>query len=481
MDFRGVLHCLGWTVIIFAGGMMLASVGGFIMREYTAGWIYAQSAILIGFIGGALTLSTRQLRGNFEKRECILYVAMVWPLLAVLGSIPLYWSEPAMGEFASVFEAVSGITTTGATVLAAPEEVARTTLLWRALLQWQGGFLTIVLVVVVMSHLNIGGLEIFQKVVPSGEGAAIPNRLAQTAKDLALVYTLFTALCGFALWFAGMPGFDAFCHALSTLSTGGFSTHSDGVANFANPLIETTLIVFMFVGSLNFTLHWGLVQGRWWVYGRNRELKYLIYILIVSLPVVAFLALNDSHVGVLREMRAGLFVIVSMLSTTGYVSTYDLSSLGYPVVLVAFLVMVGGATGSTAGGLKLLRIAVLIKQSIRELRRLTHLHVVVGVRFGRQRLGEHAIGSVWAFFFVFILCLAALTIALAFVGMPVEAAMLAAVSALSNAGPALNVLDPAGYVDLSKSAQIWLCLGMIFGRVELLALFTLLNPSYWRG
>ena len=473
MKLLSVLNILGWTLLLFSGAMAGTAVGGIAFGEVLQGWKFLQSAALVGFFAGCMVLSTRGRAGEFGKHESYVFVVLVWPLLAVAGAMPIYLTTPHFGFFPSYFEAVSGLTTTGATMFDLPDAAPGTVLLWRALMQWLGGFLSIVLVVVILTHLNIGGLEIFQNALPSGEGRALSARLAQTAKDLSLVYVIITFLCALALFIAGMSGFDAICHALSTISTGGFSTRFGGIASYNNGWIELVLIIFMLVASLNFTLHWGLFQGRWWNYARNREARYLIYVLIASLLIFAVFLFARGSGRFDTDLRDGTFAIVSMISTTGYFSTSDLRNLPVPVVMFGLLVALGGATGSTTGGLKLLRLAILLKHALRELQRLSHPHGVVSVKFGRRRLTENAIGSIWAYFFLLILVLAGLTLVVSLTGVDTDVAMSASLAALSNAGPFLELIAPSGYFDLPLPAQVYLTVGMILGADRVVGFFHL--------
>jgi trk system potassium uptake protein TrkH len=481
VNLRSVFNFVGWALLILAVAMLLNALAGVIFQEYAAAWVFAQSAVLIGFLGGGFVLSTRGEGSAFDRQESYVFLVVIWPLLGLASALPLYLSAPIIGGYGSIFEAISGITTTGATVFTSPEDLLQTILLWRAMTQWLGGFLTIVLVVVVLTHLNIGGLEIFQNVIPSGEGGQLSERLLRTARDIIPVYGVMTIACLFALMLSGMPGFDALCHAMSTISTGGFSTHSQGIVAFPGVWIELSLMLFMIVGSVNFTLHWGLLHGRWWVYKRNREFKYLLMTIAAGIVVVPLFAGAVGELAFWTSFHHSVFAVISMITTTGYFSTANISSLGVPVILLAVLAIVGASTGSTAGGLKLLRFVILLKQAIRELHRLAHPHGVVSIKFGRQRLSENAIGSVWAYFFVLILVLAASTLLVTLSGVEIETAMAASMAALANTGPVLTVVDAGGYSSLPPETQILLCVVMILGRIELLAFFTLFNPSYWKN
>ena len=403
-------------------------------------------------------------------------------MLAAVGAIPLYFATPVLTPLDAIFEATSGLTTTGATIMPKLEWVSDAVLLWRAMLQWLGGFLSVLLVLVLLSHLAVGGLEIFQNAIPSGEGSSLPERMAQTAKDLFWVYVLLTALCVALLWAAGMGGFDALAHGFSTLSTGGFSTRDGGIAAFDNLWIEIVMMVFMIVGALNFSLHWALFQGRAEYYLRNRELRYLFAAILAAIVFVVAWTWLGEGAAFTTALRHGAFAVVSALTTSGFSNADVTWHLMLPPVLVIGLVLAGGATGSTSGGIKMLRLAILAKQTRRELARLSHPHSVVSMRFGRRHIEDSAIWSVWSHFFVLVVAIAVLTVLLSLYGLSPTVSLAATIATLANAGPVMTWIEPLApsIAVMPSEAKGLLCLSMVLGRIELLALLTLFIPAYWR-
>ena len=487
MSYTNVFHCLGWAVVLIAVLMILPALTAMLDGDTALAWTFAASAVLSGFFGAGFALATRDGAGGFGRREGFMFLVLIWLVLALFGAIPFHFSGYPGRPIDAFFEAISGLTTTGATVFSGLEDMPPAILLWRALLQWGGGLLSIVLAVSLVSHLGIGGMEAYQSALPRGEGASLPARVLQTAQDLFWIYVLLTLLGALALWAAGMSAFEALCHAFTALSTGGFSTRDSGIAAFGSPAIELVLIVIMLLGAINFTLHWAAFNGRFRVIRDNAELQYLSFavaFLIVAIVVFSMIDRAEGHV--VAEIRENAFMAISALTTTGFRSgRSETAAIALPMlapILIIGLVLVGGATGSTTGGIRLMRVAVLFKQAQRELLRLSHPHGVHPLRLGKVRVDNPIVWSVWSFFFILILILAATALALAFFGLAPDVALTAAVLALSNAGPFLHTVAPEApvYADMADGAKYTLALAMWAGRVELLALLSLLNPAYWR-
>ena len=487
MSYTSVVHCLGWAVVLLAALMILPALTAMLDGNTALAWTFAASAVLSGFFGAGFAMATRREAGQFGKREGFMFLVLVWLVLALFGAIPLHFSGLPGRPIDAFFEAISGLTTTGATVFEGLEEMPPAILLWRALLQWSGGLLSIVLAVSLVSHLGIGGMEAFQSALPRGEGASLPARMLQTAQDLFWIYVLLTLFGALALWAVGMSAFDALCHAFTALSTGGFSTRDGGIAAYNNPLIELALMAIMILGAVNFTLHWAAFNGRFRVFRENAEVHYLT----VAVTFLVFAGIVSSLIGgterpFVIELREVIFMAVSALTTTGFGNGQPgaggLIAPALAPILIIGLVLVGGATGSTTGGMRLMRVAVLFKQAQRELLRLSHPHGVRPLRLGKIRVQNPVIWSVWSFFFILILVLSATALALAFFELPADVAVAAAVLAISNAGPFLHSIAPEApsYADMPDGAKYVLALGMLAGRVELLALLSLLNPAYWR-
>lgn len=486
MSYTSVVHCLGWSVLLLAALMIFPALTAMFEGTPHLAWTFGASAVLSGFFGGGFALATRQSGGEFGKREAFMFLVLVWLVLAFFGAIPLHFSGIPLHPIDAYFESISGLTTTGATTFVGLEAMSPAILLWRALLQWAGGFLTIVLAVSLIAHLGVGGMGALQSTLPRGEGGSLPARILQTTRDLLWIYLLLTLIGALALWGAGMSAFEGLCHAFSGISTGGFSTHDDGIAGFGAPLVELVLMIIMLIGAVNFTLHWAAFNGQLRVFRENID----VYYLSVTLAILTFSFLlvslwRGEGDDFLSTFRVEIFTTISALTTSGFSNgpirgPTAVATVVPPVVIVG-LILAGGSFASTTGGIRLNRIAMLFKQAQRELSRLTFPHGIRVLRLGTQRVENSIIWSVWGYFFGFILALVAIALALAFFELEASAAIAAATVIISNAGPLLHAIVPEApkFVEMSEGAKITLIIGMLAGRVELLALLSLLNPAFW--
>ena len=477
-----VVNSFGQAVLVLA--VLMAITGAFAIYADGAGasMAFLLSALMSAFFGGGLMLSTASRRRDLNKQESYFLLFLYWLGLPPLAALPFWlgpWSLPAEQ---ALFEAVSALTTTGFTVLTEQDGMARSLLLWRALLQWAGGLMTVVLMVVLLVSLRVGGLQLFRNAMPHGEGGgSIPDRLLATARDLLPVYAGFTAVCAICLWIAGMSGFDALCTALATLSTGGFVT-AGASAEMARPLVQFVLVVFMIVAAVNLTSLWALVHRRPRPFRRDPEARYLAWTMAILACLLFALLLSVSDAGLVSAFRQAVFLTVSGMTTTAFL---DPTAKDWPLispVLVIGLLFVGASTASTSGGMRLLRIAVLFKQARRELYRLNHPHGVLPMRIGEQRIDDRAIWGVWSYFFALVTFTALVAMALAGLGLGPTGAIAAAVVALTNAGPFAAILSSEfGLVaDLPVACRAVLILAMLAARLELLTLLIVFYPSYWR-
>ena len=482
MSFPAVAFGLSW--LLLAEAALLVPLIAFALAVGEGPMVLAGLAavLLTGFVGAALVLSTRGVALRFGKHEAYLLIVLAWPVLALFGTLPWLLAPLGISALDAFFSTMSALTTTGAWVLPPPSQLPRTALLWFGLLQWGGGLLTVVFAVALMTYLGIGGLDLFRSALPRGEGTAPLQRFWHAARDLGGVYVAITLGGTMLLWLSGLSAFDALCHAFGAISTGGFTTFDGGVASMDNWSGETVLMALMLVGTLNFTTVWAVGIGRVRALERDPELRYLLA--LVAIVGVAILAplLGEGWHGLGSRLHASLFAAISAISTTGY--TIQAPTVWHdhaPVLLIALLLL-GGCAGSTAGGLKLMRLAILFKHSYRELVRLSHPHGVVPMRFGTARIGESTLGAVWSFFFFGLLAVVGVALALAASGLRPEAALAGAVAAIANAGPALTMISPheLTYESWPASAKLVYTVGMVLGRVEVLTLLTLLNPAYWR-
>ncbi len=487
MRYTTCIISLCWLFLIAAGAMVLTAVLGFLLDEAQVAIDFLAGAVPAVFVGGATLFTMRGLVQRPARRDLILTPALAWVLVPFAASPPLLLAYPEWDLTRAYFETVSGLTTTGATVFANLDAVPQTIIFWRALLQWLGGFATIAMMIAVFPLLNIGGMGLFNNQLPHGEGEIVTDRVRGVLRSLWTVYTGLTLVCMLLLWMTGIPTLDGICLALSTLSTGGFMPREGSLLVYDNPVAEVILIPFMLAGAINFSLHWAALYGRGIHYLKDPEVKRLLRFSLIA-GVLMTMALgfglgSGSGLSFSESLRSGLFVAVSMLSTTGFMTGEEGAFPLSPALLVMPLILLGGCTGSTAGGLKQMRIRILIKHGEREFARLIHPHEVVRKSYARKVVSDDAMAAAWAFFIVFILALCGITLVLAATGLDLHTAIAAATAAMSNTGPALTLIDAsaAGYHAVSDAALWVLSLAMMLGRLEVLPLLILLSPIFWRG
>ncbi|MDW8478620.1 MAG: TrkH family potassium uptake protein [Xanthomonadales bacterium] len=434
--------------------------------------------------GFALWWLARGARYELRLRDGFLVTAAAWILVAILAALPLWLAMPGLGLTRAVFEATSGITTTGATVMTAIDALPASLRFYRQTLNFVGGMGIVVLAVAVLPMLRVGGMQLMgaeRAAAPSREGKFTP-RIAETAKALWSIYLVLTAACALAYWAAGMSLFDAIGHSFSTIATAGFSTRDASIGHFDSPAIEAVAIVFMLVGSVNFALHyraWHRASNAH--YYADPEIRVLLAVaLAVSALVTVALWLEGLYPDRMTALRHAVFHTVSHLTTTGYATT-DFhnwpAALAFLMILVAF---VGGCAGSTAGGLKVIRIIVLVRQGLLELTRAIHPKAQLLLKVGNATVPILVSSAVLAYFTLFIASLALFTLLLAACGLDLVTAASAAASCLLNLGPALGAAAPS-YAALPESALWLLSLAMLLGRLEFFTLLVLLTPAFWRS
>lgn len=479
---KPVVHSFGLVVVLLAALMLPAAVIGFYRDGVAAGQSFLLAAMITLFIGGCLISSTARSSRSLNKRQCYAMLFLFWLGLPPLAALPFWIGPWAFPYLDALFEAVSGLTTTGFTVLDGRTEVASAILFWRALLQWAGGLMTVVLLVTVLVSLHVGGLQLFRSALPYGEGGgSITDRLRATVLNLLPVYSGLTAICAFALWLAGAGAFDALCLALSAISTGGFVTAGGQEVLLRSP-VQIVLLVFMCIGAINLTTLWAVATRRPRALERDPEARYLLLAIVLLGLVVGISTAVHTGEAPLRIVLEAAFQVVSALTTTGFViPDADTWALVSPVLIIGLL-LTGGCTASPSGGMRLMRIAVLFKQARRELYRLNHPHGVLPLRYGQQRVDDQAIWGVWSYFFALVGFIALIAIVLSGLGLEPMAAIAASVACLTNTGPFASVLAP----ELGPISQVpagvreVFMTAMLLARLELLALLILLSPAYWQ-
>ncbi|MCA9652256.1 MAG: TrkH family potassium uptake protein [Myxococcales bacterium] len=446
-------------------------------RSTAAYGITAAAAFAVAF---ALRRLGRGAPDEIHRKDALGVVALTWLCLGILGGLPMMIEGSIPDPMGALFEAVSGFTTTGATVVGDVDGLSRATNLWRCLMHWVGGMGIVVLFVAVFPILGVGAKHLFKSEVPGPITEGLRPRIQQTALALWWVYGGLTALATALLVVAGMPLYDAICHAMSTLGTGGFSTRGASIGAYGSPAIDWIITAFMLVAGLNFGLYYGLLKGRWSELWRNYELRFYLAVNAIVILLVAA-SIHARHGSVLDSLRFAAFQTAAVTTTTGFM-TEDFDT--YPDVarFALFLCMfMGACAGSTAGGLKASRVFILGKVVLRELRAAVRPHVVQTIRVGGGNLGREVVAGIATFFAAYMLLFGITSFLLVALGLDLLSAMSATVACLSSVGPGLAEVGPAqnfGFVPgLGKGA---LCLCMIAGRLEIFALFAVFTRECWR-
>jgi trk system potassium uptake protein TrkH len=409
-------------------------------------------------------------------------VSLGWVTASVFGCLPYLLSGAIPSFTDAFFETMSGFTTTGATILRDIERFPDGLLYWRSLTQWIGGLGIILLSVAILPLLGVGGMQLFKAEVPGVSVEKITPRISQTARILWLVYVLLTLLETALLLWAGLPLFDAVCHSFTTVSTGGFSIKNASIAHYASPNVDIIVIVFMFLAGISFTLHYRALRGEYKAYGRDGEFKfYALLILVVTLLVfIGIPTLSSGDLG--WRIRAALFQVVSIVTTTGYVTAdYE---LWFPAVQLILLVMMlsGACAGSTAGGMKLVRVIVLLKNGLNQMKALLHPKAVIPVRHNGRAVGQEIIGDVLAFLVLYVALFAVATIVMSATGLDMVSAAGSVAATIGNIGPGLGsvgAIDNYAHIPLFGKWVLTFC--MLTGRLELFTVLVLLTPSFWRS
>ena len=445
------------------------------------------SAFLVVFvlalaIGSALWFPVARQRNTIRNRDGFVIVALMWTAMSVLGSVPLLLALDITFVDA-LFESASGYTTTGATVLVGIDALPPSRLVYRQLIQWLGGVGVVVLAIALLPALGVGGMQLYRAELPGiFKDERMSPRIARVAMSVCIVYAILTIMCAVAYALAGMTPFDAFAHSLSTLSTSGFSTHDASFAFFANPTIEAISIVFMLIGSISFTLHfiaWRTLKfGSYVRDGQTRAFLGTVTLLVVVVSAVLYV--TGTHATPIEALRYGAFEVVAVITTTGYaIEDYSVWPLALPVLLI-FASFVGGCTGSSAGGIKVIRFVVLGKQLGAHIRKLVHPQAIHPIRVDGRVVPDEVIEGVWGFAVIYVAVFAVLMILLMLDGMDQVTAFGAVAACLNNLGPGLGDVA-ATYGSISDYSKYVLVIAMLMGRLEIFTFLVLFTPQFWRG
>ena len=481
MDFRPILYVMGMLLCLLAIGMVAPMMVDLYYR-HDDWWVFFFSICICAFFGGTLILSNAGCtEDSINIRQAFVLTAMGWAVMSLFGALPIWRSSADMNFAAAVFEATSAVTTTGSTVMTGLDATAPGILLWRSILQAFGGIGFIVMALTILPFLRVGGMQLFQTESSDKSDKALP-RIRQNAMAIGYIYLLLVAWCTLTYWFFGMSGFDAINHAMTTISTAGLSTHDASFAYFKNPLLEWAGAFFMILGALPFVLYIRMSKGEWRAVFRNSQVRaFLKFLAVVILLMTLWMMLSHNR-PFFEALRVVSFNVVSIVTTTGYMSE-DYSQWG-PFAVAAFfmLTFIGGCTGSTAGGMKIMRFQILWSLFKRHLFRLVHPHGVFPITYEGRRVGEDVLFSVIVYVISLFMSIAAFSLMLGLIGVDLVTSITGAAASIMNVGPGLgHIIGPAGnYATMPDAAQWILSLAMLMGRLELLTLLVLLSPYLWR-
>ena len=478
-----VLRLLGLVVMLFAGCMLLPLVFSLALADAALS-AYFRSVLITLAAGGVLWLATRRATGELQIRDGFLLVALVWTTLPAFATLPLRFYIPGLTVTNAYFEAVSGLTASGGTVLSGLDQLPPSINLWRGFMIWLGGMGVIVLAVAILPLLGVGGSQIFKAETPGPmKDTKLTPRIAETAKGLWLVYFALTGLCLLAYRWAGMTWLDALMHSFTTMGLGGFSTHDASFAYWNSPKVEAVAIVFMMIAAINFATHF-LAWRRLSVAPYRRDPEATVYVLVL-VGSVCGIALYLYLVGVYSDpwsaLRFAAFNVVSVATTTGYANVdYNAWPIFAPLWML-FLCSFVSCSGSTGSGMKMIRAQILFKQIFRELLRIIHPRLQRPVKLSGLVIENRIVLAVLAYVFVYVSCIILSTLLLAATGLDVLTAFSAAVASINNTGPGLGLVGPMSNYAVLGEFQVWVCsFLMLLGRLELMTLLVVMTPAFWR-
>lgn len=480
MNLKIIVRVLGFLLVVEGVAMLLALAVALLYGEHDIVAFLISAGINLT-LGGAIVAATSNAKKDIGKREGFIIVSMVWIVFSFFGSLPYIISHSIPGFTDAFFETMSGFTTTGSSVLNDIEALPHGILFWRSMTQWLGGMGIIVLSLAILPVFGIGGMQLFMAEVPGPTPDKISPRIKQTAKTLWKIYMAFTLAETLLLWAGGMTFFDAINHAFTTMATGGFSTKQASVAYWSSPFIQYVIIVFMFLAGTNFTLSYFAIKGKFSTVFKDEEFKYYSFFTL-GFAVLIFLGLLiTTELGIEPAFRDSLFQVLTIITTTGYATADYLTWAPVLTMLIFVLFFFGGSAGSTGGGIKIMRIVVLLKNGYYELKRLVHPNAVIPVKFNKHSVDSKIVTNVLAFFIIYLVIFAISTVVFTLIEPDMETSMGAVATCLGNIGPGLGSVGPADNFHHIKPVGKWfLSFLMLLGRLELFTVLVLFSPSFWK-
>jgi trk system potassium uptake protein TrkH len=445
-------------------------------------WLAFALAFAATFLtGGSAVLFTRKADKAFGKREGYIIVSLVWVVFSLFGALPFIISGAIPDFTDAFFETISGFTTTGASILNNIEALPHGILFWRSLTQWMGGMGIIVLSIAILPFLGVGGVQLFSAEVPGLSYDKLHPRVRETAQRLWIIYVGFTLIETVLLWLGGMTLFDALNHSFTTMSSGGYSTKQASIAYFTSPFIHYVIVLFMFIAGVNFTLAYFALKLDFKKVFRNEEFRVYTLITIVFTAVIALRLYLAGGIGAEESFRTSLFQVVSIITTTGFATADYLLWPSLLIALIFVLMFIGGSAGATSGGVKVIRILLILKNCYFELKRIVHPKAIIPMRLNGKTVPQPIVNSVLAFIVFYLLIFMGGSVFMAGLGLDMESAMGAVASALGNIGPGLGSVGPAeNFAHLPHVGKWLLAFLMLLGRLELFTVLIIFAPTFWK-
>ena len=481
MDLRRTVRFIG-ILILFLGLSMTAPLAVALYYDDGSAQALIYSMLITSGIGLLFLLGTRKdEKTHLSHRDGVAIVTFGWVAAGFVGAIPFMLSGSIPDFSNAYFESISGFTTTGASVLTDIERLPRGILMWRSITQWFGGMGIIVLSIAILPFLGIGGMQLYKAEIPSPVVDKLKPRISDTAKTLWKVYLLITALEIFLLALGGMPLFEAVCHAFCTMPTGGFSPKNSSMAHYNNAYFDGVIIVFMLLAGINFSLHYRLIKGDLTIFGKDPECRVFLSVVGLFIFVVTLDIYGTVYESFTKAFRYGAFQVVSIITTTGFVSAdYDQwPSLSQNLLLLCMFL--GAMAGSTGGGIKTMRIILLVKHSYQEIFRIIHPHAVTTVKLGGRPVPVEVLSSIWGFLVLYLGLFVTSALIMASLGLDVISAFSSVAACIFNIGPGLGLVGPVkNYLTVPLIGKWVLIFCMLVGRLEIYTVIVLLMPEYWR-
>ena len=482
MHLAFVSRVLGLMLMVFSTSMLVPIIFATIYQENTLPMFFLAFTItmIVGFLSW---LPARNMKGEIRIRDGFIITVLFWLVLSTFGALPFALSQETNLSFIdALFESISGLTTTGATVFTNLEDLPKSILYYRQQLQWLGGIGIVVIAVSILPMIGVGGMQIYKAETPGPiKDTKLTPRIAETANALFKIYVFLTVVCAIAYWVAGMSWFDALSHSFSTISIGGFSTYDESLGHFNNNAVLTIASIFMVVSGLNFALHYTAWHARSIKsYISDPEARLFVLVILFGILVTTYFLYTTASMPNEEILFVGVFQLISILTTTGFTTTeFHLwpSFLPFFLILLSFF---GACAGSTGGGIKMGRILIMSQQVVREIYRLIHPNAVLPIKTKKHKIPERVTDGIWAFFGIYFFIFYVMVLLLLANNLDYITAWSATAASFNNLGPGLGAVAE-NYADLNAMSKAVLCSGMLLGRLEVFTLLVVLSPTFWRN